>query len=141
MPQKARASSECAVLDFLTQCAGAQVDIDEIAAQRIKKESPAPSAFIPEDSPPDLPSCSSNLDNPDIQESRAAAFAIILAVVNGKSRVRLQVDSFSSLTAQIVTSSTAQCLIESLNVAKKRTPKRRVFVPTSSPSARLLNNF
>ena len=77
--------------DFVTCHIGAQIGIDESAAQRIKKESPAPSAFIPEDSPADLPSYSSSLDNLDDEERRAGTFAIILAVVNGKSRVRLQV--------------------------------------------------
>ena len=79
--------------DFYLLCTltGAQVELDQSAAQRIKKESPAPSAFSPESYLSDQPSSSTRAGNLHYEHSRAAIFAILLAVVNGKSRVRLQV--------------------------------------------------
>lgn len=67
---------------------GAQVVLDSAASQRVKKESPAPKSFQPEQPPAKAPPCSSALDRP---QCRAALFYKLLALINGKSGVRLAV--------------------------------------------------
>lgn len=67
---------------------GAQVVLDSAASQRVKKESPPPKSFQPEQPPAEAPPCSSALDR---QQCRAALFYKLLALINGKSGVRLAV--------------------------------------------------
>ncbi len=67
---------------------GAQVVLDSAASQRVKKDSPAPKSFQPEQPPAEAPPCSSALDR---SQCRAALFFKLLALINGKSGVRLAV--------------------------------------------------
>ncbi|KAL4421027.1 hypothetical protein ABPG77_007502 [Micractinium sp. CCAP 211/92] len=67
---------------------GAQVVLDSAASQRVKKDSPAPKSFQPEQPPAEAQPCSSALDR---SQCRAALFFKLLALINGKSGVRLAV--------------------------------------------------
>ena len=66
--------------------------MDQNAATRIKKESPSPSAFKPENS-----SANGGQDGGEAgehlstEESRAMVFLLLLTLVNGKSKIRLWV--------------------------------------------------
>lgn len=68
---------------------GAEVVLDAAAAQRLKKESPAPKAFQAEPAPasPAASTCSAL----DRSQARAALFFKLLALINGRSGVRLAV--------------------------------------------------
>ena len=67
---------------------GAQVVLDNAASQRLKKESPAPKAFQPEQPPQAAASTTCSLDR---AQARAAIFYKLLSLVNGRSGVRLSV--------------------------------------------------
>jgi len=69
------------------------VELDQNAATRIKKESPLPSAFVPEPESADGGSIGGEGEGVQLnrEQSRAAAFLLLLTLVNGKSKIRLWV--------------------------------------------------
>jgi len=77
--------------DIARVAKGALVELDQNAATRIKKESPLPSAFVPEPESADGGSIGGEGEGVQLnrEQSRAAAFLLLLTLVNGKSKIRL----------------------------------------------------
>lgn len=69
---------------------GAEVVLDASASQRLKKESPAPKAFQAEPAPASQ-TAASTCSTLDRSQARAALFFKLLALINGRSGVRLAV--------------------------------------------------
>lgn len=76
-----------ALVQVLAVVQGAEVVLDGVAAQRVKKESPPPKAFQAEEPPTAAPT-GPPLDR---AQTRAALFFKLLSLVNGRSGVRLAV--------------------------------------------------
>ena len=74
--------------DVLRVVGGAEVCVDAAAAERVKKESPPPKAFVAEAPPADAPAVGACLD---AAQARAALLYRLLSLVNGRSKVRLVV--------------------------------------------------
>ena len=75
--------------DVLKVVFGQEITLDQVASHRIKKESPAPKSFHKEDPP------TNGEHEParclDHAQTRAALFFKLVALINGKSKVRLDV--------------------------------------------------
>ena len=76
------------------------MELDQTTAARIKKESPLPSAYKPEERDEDRDEATSE-DGEAIsltsEQTRATAFVLLLTLVNGKTKIRLQVPCTQAL--------------------------------------------
>ena len=74
--------------DILKVVHGNEIALDHSASDRVKKESPPPKAFQAEEPPGHAPAVEACLDP---QQTRAALLYKLLALINGRSKVRLAV--------------------------------------------------
>lgn len=74
--------------DVVKVVLGAQVALDHAASDRVKKDSPPPKSFQPEEPPSEAPAVLTCLD---AKQTRAALLFKLLSLINGRSKVRLAV--------------------------------------------------